>query len=72
MYEHGWYQAACEQDLGEGLTPVSFGSRRLMAVKRDGTVRVFDAVCPHRGASLAHGGKLEGEWALVPGRQAGG
>jgi phenylpropionate dioxygenase-like ring-hydroxylating dioxygenase large terminal subunit len=66
MYEHGWYQVAVEQELSEGLTPLRFGNRRLMAVKRDGTVRVFDGVCPHRGASLAHGGKLDGERVQCP------
>src|SRR5437899_9141494 len=66
MYEHGWYQVAFVQELQEALTPLSLGTRRLMAVKRDGAIGVFDGVCPHRAASLAHGGKLEGNMVQCP------
>jgi nitrite reductase/ring-hydroxylating ferredoxin subunit len=66
MYCHGWYQVAFDDELTGPLTPLDFGDRRLMAVKRDGNVRVFDAVCPHRGAHLAYGGKLDGDTVQCP------
>jgi 3-ketosteroid 9alpha-monooxygenase subunit A len=58
MYRHGWYQIAFQSELTQELTPLSFGARRLMAVKTPAGVRVFDSTCPHRGADLAYGGKL--------------
>ena len=68
MYGHGWYQLAFERDLAPPITPLSFGGRPLMAVgsAASGTVRVFDAVCPHRGADLGHGGRLAGDCVVCP------
>ncbi len=59
-YQHGWYQVAFERDLSPPITPLSFAGRALMAISDPGPerVRVFDAVCPHRGAHLAYGGRL--------------
>jgi hypothetical protein len=67
-YDRGWFQLAFETDLGEALTPLTFADRALVAV-RDGTskaVRVFDAVCPHRGAHLGYGGRLVGAAIRCP------
>ena len=66
MYQHGWYQVAFEHELQEGLTPLCVGQQRLMAVKQQGTVRLFEATCPHRGAHLAHGGTLDGDTVICP------
>jgi nitrite reductase/ring-hydroxylating ferredoxin subunit len=66
MYQHGWYQVAFEHELQEGLTPLGVGQQRLMAVKQQGTVRLFAATCPHRGAHLAHGGTLDGDAVICP------
>jgi hypothetical protein len=66
-YVHGWYQLAFERDLAALVTPLSFGDQSLMAVRgRNGEVRVFDAVCPHRGAHLAYGGRLDGDAVVCP------
>jgi nitrite reductase/ring-hydroxylating ferredoxin subunit len=66
-YGHGWFQVAFENDLAEPLTPLTFGGRSLMAVRSaGGEVGVFDAVCPHRGAHLAYGGRLAGEAVICP------
>jgi nitrite reductase/ring-hydroxylating ferredoxin subunit len=69
-YDHGWYQVAFERDLDPSapVTPLSFGERSLMAIRTPGMrdVRVFDAVCPHRGANLAYGGRLAGEAMVCP------
>src|SRR6266513_2805082 len=61
MYLHGWYQIAFERELADGLTPLHFGQLRLMALKQNGSIRILDATCPHRGAHLAYGGKLCGD-----------
>jgi len=66
MYQHGWYQIAFERDLTEPLTPIEFAERRLMAVKTSDAIRVFDATCPHRGAHLAYGGKVDGVVVVCP------
>lgn len=66
MYQHGWYQIAFERELAEGLTPVQFAERRLMTVKQNGSIRVLEATCPHRGAHLAYGGKLDGDEVVCP------
>jgi len=42
------------------VTPVRFMDRDLVAFRDDeGTVVVLDAICPHFGAHLAHGGTVE-------------
>lgn len=60
MQYGGWFQIAFERDLKDDLTSVRVGNLRLMCVKTEAGIEVYDAVCPHRGADLAVGGKLEG------------
>jgi phenylpropionate dioxygenase-like ring-hydroxylating dioxygenase large terminal subunit len=49
----GWYQIAFERDLQDELTTIPVGDRRLLCVRgKDGSVEIFDAICPHRGADL--------------------
>jgi len=62
----GWHQVAFRREIDADLTPVTVGSRRLMLVSRDGTLRAFDAICPHRGANLAYGGTLDGDVVVCP------
>ncbi|MEV4459439.1 Rieske 2Fe-2S domain-containing protein [Microbispora sp. NPDC049633] len=62
----GWYLLAFEEELAEGLTPLRLGGRRLLAVRDEAGVRVFDGLCPHRGAALGHGGKLDGDCVICP------
>jgi 3-ketosteroid 9alpha-monooxygenase subunit A len=54
----GWYLVAYTADVPQGIAPLAVGDRRLMTVRDGGRIRVLDATCPHRGASLAHGGVL--------------
>lgn len=61
----GWYQVLFERDLVEGVTPVDF-VRPLFALKTRKGVRVFDAVCPHRGANLAYGGVPDQDAIVCP------
>ena len=67
-YTHRWFQLAFEDELEPIFTPLRFDGRALMAVRdpETGVTRVFDAVCPHRGAHLAHGGRLAGDAVVCP------
>jgi 3-ketosteroid 9alpha-monooxygenase subunit A len=62
----GWHQVAFSRDLEGDVTPAAIGTRRLMLVRRGGTLAAFDATCPHRGAHLGHGGRLEGDVVVCP------
>lgn len=66
MYDHGWFNVAFERELREDLTPAVIGSRRLVLARLPEGVRAFSADCPHRGAHLAYGGRLEGEAVICP------
>jgi nitrite reductase/ring-hydroxylating ferredoxin subunit len=67
-YVHGWFQLAFENEVREELTPLRFAERSLVALRDpdSGRVRVTDAVCPHRGAHLAFGGRLAGDALICP------
>ncbi len=54
----GWYQIAFERELKADLMSVPVGDRRLLIVRDEKGIGVFDAICPHRGADLGVGGKL--------------
>jgi len=54
----GWYQIAFERDLERDVSSVPVGNRRLLIVRHEGAINVYDAICPHRGADLGVGGKL--------------
>ncbi|MGE3780839.1 MAG: Rieske 2Fe-2S domain-containing protein, partial [Pirellulaceae bacterium] len=66
MYKHGWYHIAHDGDLTSELTPIEFGTLRLMCVRTPQGIGVYDAICPHRGAHLAYGGQLADEHVLCP------
>lgn len=67
MYEphDGWHLIALGDELTEPVTPLSLGSRALVAVRERDTTRIFDGVCPHRGAHLGYGGVLTDGPAIV-------
>jgi phenylpropionate dioxygenase-like ring-hydroxylating dioxygenase large terminal subunit len=62
----GWYLLCFGSEIGYGLTPLSIGNRRLMALRERNQIRVFDASCPHRGAHLACGGRVADEAVICP------
>lgn len=66
MYAYGWYQVAFEKDLGENITAAAIGSTRLMLVRRPEGIAAYSADCPHRGAHLAYGGRLDGASVICP------
>jgi 3-ketosteroid 9alpha-monooxygenase subunit A len=65
MYR-GWCQAAYEHELDAPLTPVAVGSIPLVLARTPEGIRVFDAACPHRGAHLGYGGRLDGDAIVCP------
>lgn len=62
----GWHLLAFTSELEDAVTPVRVAGRRLMLVRRDDEIVAFDAVCPHRGADLGHGGRLDGDVVVCP------
>jgi nitrite reductase/ring-hydroxylating ferredoxin subunit len=67
-FPNGWFQVAFTEDLAPGavLSLEAFG-RKLVAFRSEaGEARVFDAYCPHLGADLGVGGKVEGDSIRCP------
>jgi nitrite reductase/ring-hydroxylating ferredoxin subunit len=62
----GWTQVAFESDLTDDVIPVDCGRRALIAVRTDSSFVVYDGRCPHRGAHLGHGGRLDGSFVICP------
>jgi 3-ketosteroid 9alpha-monooxygenase subunit A len=62
----GWHLLAFTRDLEDDITPVRVGERRLMLVRRGEDIEAFDAVCPHRGADLGYGGRLDERVVICP------
>ena len=56
-----WYVVARASDVGAKPLARSVNGRALVVFRDDaGAARVLDAVCPHRGANLAHGRVVDG------------
>ncbi|MDB5072611.1 MAG: hypothetical protein JWM87_3722 [Candidatus Eremiobacteraeota bacterium] len=51
----GWYLAAPIGEFRTGLNALQIEGRRLVVLRRENGVEVYDADCPHRGANLANG-----------------
>src|SRR5687768_10485144 len=66
MYVHGWYKVAFEYELENPLTAAAIGDIRLVLVRSEGGIRAYKADCPHRGAHLAYGGKLNNASIICP------
>jgi len=63
----GWYLVALESELTGELTPVDIGPVPLVLVAgEDDRVRAFDAICPHQGAHLGYGGRLDARSIVCP------
>lgn len=63
MYK-GWCQIAFERELKYGINRVNVGGYSIMVIKQTGSIRAFDATCPHRGASLCDGKLVNGEYIV--------
>jgi phenylpropionate dioxygenase-like ring-hydroxylating dioxygenase large terminal subunit len=62
----GWYLVAFENELAGSITAGNIGDMPLMLVCDGDRIRAFDAICPHRGANLAIGGRLDASTIICP------
>ncbi|MFV8754668.1 Rieske 2Fe-2S domain-containing protein [Nannocystaceae bacterium ST9] len=64
----GWFVVALAKDIAPGkLYPLRYFARDLIAFRGEsGRVHVVDAYCPHLGANLGFGGKIEGDCVRCP------
>ncbi len=67
-YPDGWFRVSDSDDLAVGqLRSLRYLGRELVLFRgEDGRARVFDAFCPHLGAHLGHGGRVEGNTIRCP------
>ena len=65
---NGWFQVAYSDELAPGdVVPLHYFGRELVLFRtEDGRAQVFDAYCPHLGAHLGHGGRVEGSRLVCP------
>ena len=64
----GWFSVAASADLAVGgVLPLRSLDRDLVAFRgNDGMARVFDAHCPHLGAHLGVGGRVQDDGIVCP------
>jgi 3-ketosteroid 9alpha-monooxygenase subunit A len=67
-YPKGWFVVCFSADLPpSGVRPLRYFGRDLVAFRTEaGAVQVLDAFCPHLGAHLGYGGKVEGDCIKCP------
>jgi phenylpropionate dioxygenase-like ring-hydroxylating dioxygenase large terminal subunit len=60
-YPNGWFQVAYSNELAPGgVMPLQYFGRELVLFRTEaGEAHVLDPYCPHMGAHLGHGGKVE-------------
>jgi 3-ketosteroid 9alpha-monooxygenase subunit A len=67
-YPNGWFVLGYADEVAPGqVTPLSYFGRELVMFRgADGKLSVLDAFCPHLGAHLGYGGKVEGDSIVCP------
>jgi phenylpropionate dioxygenase-like ring-hydroxylating dioxygenase large terminal subunit len=67
-FPRGWFALAYSADLKPGdVTSRHYFGRELVLYRSEaGEAKVADAYCPHLGAHLGHGGRVEGERLVCP------
>ena len=67
-FPDGWYQVAKSSELARGeVRPIRYFGQDLVLYRTDsGVAHVTSAHCPHLGAHLGHGGKIDGENLVCP------
>jgi len=67
-FPKGWFTVGWSEDVQNGQAkPLHYFGKDLVLFRTDsGVSRVLDAHCPHLGAHLGHGGKVEGETIVCP------
>ncbi|MBA17767.1 MAG: Rieske (2Fe-2S) protein, partial [Sphingomonas sp.] len=64
----GWFGVGYSNELAVGeVRPVHYFGRELVLFRNEnGEAGLLDAYCPHLGAHLGHGGKVEGDSIRCP------
>lgn len=66
-FPRGWFQVAYADELAPGAAvPLRCLGRDLVLFRAGGAPRVLDAHCPHQGAHLGYGGRIEGACLRCP------
>lgn len=67
-FPNGWFAVAYASELAPGdVRPVTYFGKELVVWRgEDGEAHVVDAFCPHLGAHLGHGGRVEGDSLRCP------
>jgi phenylpropionate dioxygenase-like ring-hydroxylating dioxygenase large terminal subunit len=67
-YANGWFRVAYADELAVGqVRPLHYFGRELVLYRDEaGAAHVLDAHCPHLGAHLGHGGRVEGSGVRCP------
>jgi nitrite reductase/ring-hydroxylating ferredoxin subunit len=67
-YPTSWWQVLWSDELAPGaVAPLRYLGTDLVAFRTsDGQVSVFDAYCPHMGAHLGHGGRVDSGELVCP------
>ena len=65
---YGWYAISLSKDLAAGeVQPMQFFARELVLFRTEtGKAGILDAMCPHLGAHIGHGGSVVGESVACP------
>ncbi|MEZ4281901.1 MAG: Rieske 2Fe-2S domain-containing protein [Myxococcota bacterium] len=65
---NGWFAVAVGDEIARGEVVIRryFGQELVVFRAEAGVVSVFDPYCPHLGAHLGHGGRVEGERLRCP------
>lgn len=64
----GWFAVCYSDELArEEVKPLHYFERELVLWRgKDGTPHVLDAYCPHLGAHMGYGGKVDGDFLQCP------
>ncbi len=67
-YPRGWFVVAWSSELAAGdVKPLQYFGKHLVLFRTaSGSPHLLDAFCPHLGAHLGHGGKIDGERIVCP------
>jgi 3-ketosteroid 9alpha-monooxygenase subunit A len=67
-FARGWFLLMFSEELEPGqVVPLKRFDQELVLFRTEsGEAKVLDAYCPHMGAHLGHGGKIEGEGIVCP------
>jgi len=67
-FPNGWFHVAWSDELARGeVRPLeAFGRQLVLLRDEEGEARVYDAFCPHLGAHLGVGGRVEGKNLRCP------